>query len=86
VKKGRTATPIELVEEGQCIELEGQLIIRVSTKEKVRVTRSSGGFFDGVPEEGYMLRTYNDRLQVFFESHSLVDVVDESTLTHVGTD
>jgi hypothetical protein len=84
-KRGRTATPIELIEEGQCIELEGQLIIRVSTKEKVTVERYYEQAGDQ-PVKGYMLRTYNDRLQVFFESHSLVDLVDESTLTHVGTD
>jgi hypothetical protein len=84
-KRGRTATPIELIEEGQCIELEGQLIIRVSTKEKVIVQRYYGDAGDDITQ-GYMLGTYRDRIRVFFEDDALVDLVDESTLTHVGTD
>jgi hypothetical protein len=33
-----------------------------------------------------MLYTYADRIALFFEDDALVDLVDESTLTHVPFD
>jgi hypothetical protein len=50
-RRGRIATPIELIQETQCIELDNQLIIRISTKERVAVMRDA----DEPLREGYML-------------------------------
>lgn len=76
-KRGRIATPVELIKPGQCIELDGQLIIRVSKWEWLQ-TVNKGTLV--------MLSTYADRIQLVFDPEALVDLVDESTLTRTPGD
>jgi hypothetical protein len=82
-KRGRIATPVHLIQEHQCIELDNQLIIRISRIEQVNLIRKDAY---RPHKGGYMLYTYADRIALFFEDEALVDLVDESTLTHVPFD
>jgi hypothetical protein len=82
-KRGRIATPVHLIKEHQCIELDSQLIVRISRIERLNLIRKDSY---EPHKSGYMLYTYADRIALFFEDDALVDLVDESTLTHVPFD
>ena len=84
-KRGRIATPVELIQPNQCIEIDNQHIVRISAIYETTVRKvDHTGLVTG--EDGIMLCTYRDQIQLFYPAHSLVDLVDESTLTHTPFD
>jgi hypothetical protein len=83
-KRGRTATPVELLKPHQCIEIDNQHILRISKIEPCMVRKPENG--TPIVLVGWLLSTYNNTVQLFFEDHALVDLVDESTLTQVPFD
>lgn len=73
-KPGRTATMVEHIKPQQCIEIDSQHIFRISTITPAVLTP------EGKPERaGYILSTYREYVQFWFEEHALVDVVDTHT-------
>jgi hypothetical protein len=71
-----------MIKPGQCIELDSQFIIRISTIEPIAIIPAGGEHL----QEGFMFNTYANRIRLFFEPDDLVDLVDESTLTQLPFD
>jgi hypothetical protein len=81
-KRGRIATPVEMLKPHQTIEVDHQFMFRIGHIQRVMVF----DMVEGTEKTGYVIHNYGSVVQAFFEEYTLVDLVDESTLTHVPFD